>query len=106
MVRRVGPGGATGCTHIWVQNDPSRVAERFFEGRILRTGWEERARALIRSQMKAKSVRYEDLAALLTRDGSPETSQNLRKKLARGSFTAAFLLQVLSVIGSDLLKQD
>jgi len=72
----------------------------------VRTSWEERARELIRSEMKARRVRYDDLADLLTRDGSPETSQNLRKKLARGSFTAAFLLQVLWVIGSDLLKRD
>jgi len=67
----------------------------------MRSEWEERARTMLRNQMVAKGLSYSDLARLLTEAGSPESDQNLRNKIGRGSFTAAFLLKALHVMGSE-----
>lgn len=44
---------------------------------------------------------YRDLADLLTKAGNPHEERNLTNKIARGSFTAAFLIQCLRVIGCE-----
>jgi hypothetical protein len=82
---------------------PSHQGEAadFFEVGM-RDEWEERARDLVRRAMSAKGVTYPDLARLLTEAGNPETDQNLRNKLGRGTFTVAFLLQVIEVLRLDI----
>jgi hypothetical protein len=52
--------------------------------------------------MIAKGITYSELAQLMTSGGTPETDQNLRNKIGRGSFTAAFLLQVSEAMGLDV----
>ena len=47
------------------------------------------------------SDNYIDLAERLESIGVHENSQNLSNKIARGSFSAVFMLQVLHVLGSD-----
>ena len=66
--------------------------------------WGEQAKRLIKAELKAKGCTYSGLARLLSADGSPETEANVRSKIARGRFTAAFLLQCLYVIGSKAVK--
>lgn len=68
------------------------------------TDWGEQAKRLLKSQLKAKGCTYADLARRLSDAGSPETEANVRSKIARGRFTAAFLLESLHLVGSDVLK--
>lgn len=58
------------------------------------TDWEEKAANLLKAELKRKGVTYAQLAELI---GDKEV--NIRNKLSRGKFTAAFLLQSLSAIG-------
>jgi hypothetical protein len=47
-----------------------------------------------------------DLVGMLKRIGVKEEEHNLRNKVARGKFTAAFFLQCLSAIGTKEIRLD
>jgi hypothetical protein len=49
---------------------------------------------------------YADLVRGLDAAGVKETEANLRNKVSRGSFTAAFLFQCLRVMGVTTLHLD
>lgn len=68
--------------------------------------WNEFAKGVLRAQMARKGVSYADLAELLEAEGVKETVANLRNKVSRGSFTAAFLFQCLSVMRVTTLHLD
>lgn len=68
--------------------------------------WIKRAKGLLRSEMTRRDVSYDDLVRLLGEIGIEETSANLRNKVSRGSFTAAFLLQCLKAMGVETLHLD
>jgi hypothetical protein len=63
--------------------------------------WEERAKNLLKAELRRRGVTYADLAERLTVLGLRETEQNINNKISRGGFTAAFLLQCLAAIGAD-----
>jgi hypothetical protein len=68
--------------------------------------WVERAKGLLKAELKRRNLTYADLAAKLTAAGTPENERNLRNKVARGTFTAAFLLECLAVIGCHTVRID
>ena len=68
--------------------------------------WAERAKGLLKAELKRRNVGYRELADKLTADGSPESERNLANKISRGGFTAAFFLQCLSVIGCPAVRLD
>lgn len=68
--------------------------------------WVERAKGLLKGELKRRGLTYADLAAKLTEAGTPENERNLRNKVARGTFTAAFLLECLAVIGVSTVRID
>ena len=68
--------------------------------------WAERAKGLLKAELKRRNVGYRELADKLTADGSPESERNLANKISRGGFTAAFFLQCLTVIGCQSLRID
>ena len=53
--------------------------------------------------MALRRVSYADLVKLLAEIEVKETEANLRNKVSRGSFTAAFLLQCLTVMNVTTL---
>lgn len=66
-----------------------------------RTDWEAKARGLLRGEMARQGITYAQLAERLAALGVSEDERNLRNKVSRGKFTAAFLLQTLSAMGRD-----
>ena len=68
--------------------------------------WVERAKGLLKAELKRRNLTYGELADKLTAAGTPENERNLRNKVARGSFTAAFLLECLAVIGCHTVRLD
>lgn len=68
--------------------------------------WEERAANLLKAQLKLKGVTYAQLVDNLETIGVEEKEANIRNKLARGKFSAAFLLQCLQAIGSTQVRFD
>lgn len=59
---------------------------------------------LLKAELKRKGVTYAQLVDKLAEIGVDEKEVNVRNKLSRGKFTAAYLLQCLTAIGSDTLR--
>ncbi len=64
-----------------------------------RTDWEAKARGIVRGEMARQGITYAQLVDKLAAIGVQEDERNLRNKISRGKFTAAFLLQCLVAIG-------
>jgi Domain of unknown function (DUF6471) len=61
---------------------------------------------LLKAELKRKGVTYAGLVEKLGAMGIDEKEVNVRNKLARGKFTAAFFLQCLSAVGSKEARLD
>lgn len=68
------------------------------------TEWEAKVKGLLKAELKKRSVTYAQLVDKLAEIGVSETEPNIRNKLARGKFTAVFLVQCLSAIGATKLE--
>jgi hypothetical protein len=64
------------------------------------TDWNAEAANLLKSELKKRGVTYSQLVANLAAIGVDEKEVNVRNKLSRGSFTAAYFLQCLTAIGA------
>ena len=71
-----------------------------------RTDWEAKARGLIRAEMAKKGITYAQLVSMLESVGVSEDERNLRNKVSRGKFTAAFMLQCLKAMGCQTIHLD
>ncbi len=71
-----------------------------------RTDWEAKARGILRGEMGRQNVSYSQLAEKLESIGVKEDERNLRNKVSRGKFTAAFMLQCLTALGASHLQLD
>lgn len=65
------------------------------------TEWETMAANLLKAELKRKGVTYAQLAELID-----DKEVNVRNKLSRGKFSAAFLIQSLKAIGQMVLRLD
>jgi hypothetical protein len=63
-----------------------------------RNEWEEKAANLLKAEIKRRGLTYAQVVEKLAEIGVSEDERNLRNKLSRGKFTAAFLLQCLTAI--------
>jgi hypothetical protein len=69
-----------------------------------KTDWEARAANLLKAELKRKGVTYSQLVEKLGELGVDEKEVNVRNKLSRGKFTAAFLIQCLTAIEIETLR--
>lgn len=68
--------------------------------------WEAQVKGLLKAELKRRGVTYAQLVERLAEIGVSETEPNIRNKLARGKFTAVFLVQCLTAIGAERLSLD
>lgn len=68
--------------------------------------WESDAKGLLKAELKRKGVTYGQLVERLADAGISESEPNLRNKLSRGKFTAAFMLACLEAIGAQTVRLD
>lgn len=68
--------------------------------------WEAQVKGLLKAELKKRGVTYAQLVDKLADIGVSETEPNIRNKLARGKFTAVFLVQCLSAIGCRSLSLE
>lgn len=68
------------------------------------TDWEMMAANLLKAELKRKGVTYAQLVEKLAELGIDEKEVNVRNKLSRGKFSAAFFLQCLNAIGATDLR--
>ena len=62
--------------------------------------YEEKAKNLLKGELKRRGVTYAQLVEKLSVLGVQETERNLANKISRGGFTGAFLIQCLDAIGA------
>jgi hypothetical protein len=68
------------------------------------TDWELLAANILKAELKRKGVTYAQLVEKLAGLGISEKEVNVRNKLSRGKFTAAFFLQCVQAIGVTDLR--
>lgn len=66
--------------------------------------WEDQAKGLLKAELKRRNVSYAQLVDKLAEIGVMDSEPNVRNKLSRGKFTAVFLLQCLTAIGSNDIR--
>lgn len=69
-----------------------------------KTDWEAKAANLLKAELKRQGVTYAELVEKLASIGVDEKEANVRNKLSRGKFTAAFLLQCLAAIDAREIR--
>lgn len=60
--------------------------------------WSDKAKNLLRSELKRKGVTYAQLSGMLENIGVDENEKNIANKISRGVFTMAFFLQCMAAI--------
>lgn len=65
--------------------------------------WGEKAARFIKAELKRADVSYKELAERLTAHGLQETETSIAGKLSRASFSVAWFLAVLTVLGITAL---
>ncbi len=71
-----------------------------------KTDWEARVANMLKAELKRKGVTYAQLVDALAAIGVDEKEANIRNKLARGKFSAAFMVQCLDAIGQTTIRID
>ena len=66
--------------------------------------WNQIAREYLRDELAEKQISHSDLVGYLSAIGIPETKASIDSKICRGTFSAAFLLQCLTAIGSKKME--
>jgi hypothetical protein len=61
----------------------------------------EHAKGILKAELKRRNMTYADLVRNLSDMNINETEANIRNKISRGTFTAAFFLQCLLAIGCE-----
>ena len=70
------------------------------------TEWESKVKGLLKAELKKRNMTYAHLVEKLAAAGHVEDEHNLRNKVARGKFTAAFFVLCLSAIGCQSLRLE
>lgn len=65
------------------------------------TDYSEVAKNVLKAELRRRGISYAALADLL---GDGENDKNLNNKIARGGFSAAFLMECLDVIGAKAIQ--
>jgi hypothetical protein len=68
------------------------------------SNWDDKAKRLLKSELVKRGITNADLVVLLNEIGVEETKASIDSKISRGSFSATFLLQCLTVIGCQKIE--
>ncbi len=64
--------------------------------------WNEHTKRLLKAELIKRGISHDELAFRLNEIGINETKSSIDSKICRGTFSAAFLLQCLYVIGCNV----
>lgn len=66
--------------------------------------WNDKVKRLLKSELIKRGISNADLSLLLKEIAVHETKASIDSKISRGSFSASFFLQCLSVIGCSKIE--
>ena len=65
--------------------------------------WNDQAKGILKAQLARKNIKYHDLARRLNGIGIEENQNTIATKLSRGTFSFAFFLQCMYVLGINTI---
>lgn len=68
--------------------------------------WAEKAKRMLKSELKRADVTYDDLAKRLSTMGLPETQASVTMKINRGAFPTWFFMASMKAIGKQHVTLD
>ena len=68
--------------------------------------WVNLVKGILRAEMARRAITYDQLATKLAEMGVQDTAVNIRNKVARGGFSAVFLVQCLKAMGCQTVRLD
>ncbi len=68
--------------------------------------WKSKVKGLLKAELKRRDLSYSDLTEKLSEIGIKDNERNVSNKIARGTFTAIFLVQCLDAIGCKTIHLD
>jgi 3-mercaptopyruvate sulfurtransferase SseA len=68
------------------------------------TDWNDKVKRLLKSELVRRGISNSDLANMLEQIGIDETKSSIDSKISRGTFSASFFLQCLTVIGCEKIE--
>jgi len=66
--------------------------------------WNDKVKRLLKSELVRRGVSNLELAEMLEKIGIDETKSSIDSKISRGTFSASFFLQCLTVIGCEKIE--
>ena len=63
--------------------------------------WNGKVKRMLKSELVKRGISHADLVVLLQKKGIEETKSSIDSKISRGTFSASFFLQCLTVIGCE-----
>lgn len=68
--------------------------------------WNDKVKRLLKSELVRRGISNSDLVSMLEQIGIEETKSSIDSKISRGTFSASFFLQCLTVIGCEKIEID
>lgn len=65
------------------------------------SNWNEKVKRLLKAELVRRGISHSDLAEMLIKIGIEETKASIDSKISRGTFSATFFIQCLTVIGCE-----
>lgn len=66
--------------------------------------WNDKVKRLLKSELVRRGISNSELAVMLEQIGVEETKSSIDSKISRGTFSASFFLQCLTVIGCEKIE--
>ncbi len=66
--------------------------------------WTDKPKRILKSELIRRGISNADLALMLSKIGVHETKASIDSKISRGTFSACFFLQCLTVIGCNKIE--
>lgn len=66
--------------------------------------WNDKVKRLLKSELIKRAISNADLALRLSDSGVEETKASIDSKISRGTFSASFFIQCMSVIGCNKIE--
>ncbi len=66
--------------------------------------WNDKVKRLLKSELVRRGISNSNLVNMLEQIGIEETKSSIDSKISRGTFSASFFLQCLTVIGCEKIE--
>lgn len=66
--------------------------------------WNKKVKRILKSELVKRGISHSELAQMLRLYGIEETKSSIDSKISRGTFSASFFLQCMTIIGCEKIE--